>query len=73
MAQMALQSLQSKVDRARSYWRALMASEGSLWTMAAVVLVFVLFFHVDRLLVLSVEARVGVWAILGLLFTCLMI
>src|SRR4051794_16729315 len=62
-------ALRAKLDHARSYWRAVLAAEGGLWTLAAVLTAFVLCFHVDRMLVLSKEARVGVWAALGILFS----
>src|SRR4051794_18463128 len=62
-------ALRAKLDHARSYWRAVLAAEGGLWTLAAVLTAFVLCFHVDRMLVLSKEARLGVWALLGILFS----
>jgi hypothetical protein len=68
MAQMALHA---KVDRARSYWRALLAAEGGLWTLGALLAGFLLCFYVDRQLALSVEARIGAWALLGTLFSVL--
>src|SRR3569833_214633 len=70
MAQMALRT---KVDRARSYWRGLLAAEGALWTAGLLLLLFLLVFHVDRWFVLSVEARVGAWTLLGALFSAGMI
>lgn len=66
MVQMALRA---KVDRARSYWRTLHATEGGFWTFAALLGAFVLCFHVDRALALSIEARIAAWSALGLLFS----
>lgn len=66
MVQMALRA---KVDRARSYWRGLLAMEGGFWTLAALLGAFLLCFHVDRALALSIEARIGAWSVLGVLFS----
>lgn len=66
MVQMALRA---KVDRARSYWRTLLAAEGGFWTLAVLLAAFVLCFHVDRLLALSIEGRIGAWSVLGVLFS----
>ncbi|HTE19083.1 MAG TPA: DUF4175 family protein, partial [Armatimonadota bacterium] len=57
------------MDRARSYWRALLAGEGGLWSFAALLTAFLFCFHVDRWLVLSMEARIGAWAVLGVIFS----
>lgn len=66
MVQMALRA---KVDRARSYWRALLAAEGGFWTLGALLAAFLLCFHLDRVLALSIQGRIIAWALLGVLFS----
>ncbi len=67
MAQMVSTTLQAKLDRARGYWRALLAVEGWLWTVAAVLVAFLCCFHADRWLVLSLQGRVTAWCVLAAL------
>jgi len=69
MVQMALST---KLSRARSYWKTLLAAEGALWTAAALLGVFLLCFHADRWLVLPVETRVRVWLGMGVLLVALL-
>ncbi|MFN3648840.1 MAG: DUF4175 family protein [Armatimonadota bacterium] len=66
MTQMALNA---RLDRARSYWRALLAAEGTLWTTAVLLAAFLVCFHLDRWLVFPMRVRLAVWAVLGVLFS----
>src|SRR5436190_1221887 len=64
MAQLALDR---KLLGVRDHWRALLLAEGCLWAGAAFAAAFLACFHLDRLFVLSVEARMAAWAVLLLL------
>jgi hypothetical protein len=70
---MSEMALTAKVNRARSYWRALLAAEGTLWTIAGLLAMFLVLFHIDRWLVLTLEARAAAWAVLGVALTAALI
>ena len=65
-------ALRTKLDRARSYWRALAAVEGLGWTAGIMVIAALLCFYVDHNLILTAKQRVGAWALGGVLLAAAM-